>query len=71
MNDAKSIKQEKAKEDLTVEIVDLDQPFTTGSHLFLWVGLAMLEWQHVSKRRHWRWMSSVCIVLLLVIVLCE
>lgn len=69
MNNAESIEQEKTEEDFTVEIVDMGQPSTIGSHLFLWVAPAVREWQRVPRRRHWRWMSSVCIVLLLVIVL--
>ena len=69
MYKTESIEQEKTEEDITVEIADLDQPPTTGSHLFLRVAPAVLEWQRVPKRQHWRWMSSVCIVLLLVIVL--
>jgi hypothetical protein len=69
MYNAESIEQEKTEEDITVEISDLDQPPATGSRLFLRIAPAVLEWQRVPKRRHWRWISSVCIVLLLVIVL--
>jgi hypothetical protein len=68
MHHAESLEQEKAEEDIMVEIVDLDQLPTAGSRLFLWVAPAVLEWQRVPKRRHWRWMSSVYIVLLLVII---
>jgi hypothetical protein len=70
MHNAESLEQEKTEEDYTVEITDLDQPHTTGSGLFLRVAPIVLEWQRVPKRQYLRWMSSVCIVLLLVIVLC-
>lgn len=69
MNNVEPIEQEKTEEDISVEITDLDEMHTTGSRLFLWAEPAVLEWQRVPKRRYWRWICSVGIVLLLVTVL--
>lgn len=69
MNNATSSEQEKTEEDITIEITDLDEIHTNGSRLFLWTAPKALDWQCLPERKHWRWLGSIGIALLLIIVL--
>ena len=69
MKNATSIEQEKTEEDLTIEITDLNEIHTNGSRLFLRAAPKVLDWQRVPERKRWRWIGSIGIVLLLIIVL--
>jgi hypothetical protein len=69
MNNATSSEQEKTEEDITVEMTNLDQIHTNGSQVFLWAAPKVLDWQGLPERKHRRWIGSIGIALLLIIVL--
>jgi hypothetical protein len=63
------VEQEENIEDDEVEFTDLDQPDNVRNSKFSGLAVSALQWRSTSKRRYLRLASSLCFLLLLVILL--